>query len=439
MSTWQDVDRALDPSPVRALTGDFETVATQFQGFEQSATSVVAGFVNLTGGDTTIFEGKAAQAFIEALGAIADDMRDLPALAGSVAVIFRDHAGDLTGLQTEVDRALAVALTTKAERDVESQAVGSSTTALLSIRSQLDALRAGGADDTDPQVTQLTSQERTQEDQLSSARVRLAARTDDVRASVDEYHRFRDREESLNRSTAERIGAVDLRSMSDPSFFEAIWNWAGDALEGLVDFLEEFASDIAAMVDAALRGDWEEFFWRLNDVLHALVTIVGIALALLALIIPVGGLALAATVLGLVAFASSAGLAVAGTVNSETGRPMDWGTVAFEGIGLLAGFAIGGLVTRVGGTGGMSFSRVHQGTFLRRSVHGADGRFVTKGAATAFRTKELTSWVLGEVAGVPGELYDAQLEQSRGPFPMVRLAPPSSCSRGPRALLAPAA
>ena len=332
MSTWSDVDPSLEASPVRASSSDFTNAATHFQGVRNTTQDIVNSFSALTSGDTSEIEGKAAAALVGLLVDVADDMRDIPAVAGDISTIFSDHTRSLAGLKGEVDRALAVALTTRSEPDADQRSYDESRKAHQSIKSQIDSLRSHGTEETDPQLTSLRGRESYERNRKNAANGRLANSNGRLTSAKSGYHQFQSRESEINRATAARIRGVNLRSMADPSNLEKGMTALGKGIEGLKDFLAEGWSDLVAMLGAIyegiFEGNWGEFLWRLNDVLRALavvLTVVGFVLAVFG--IGFAFLAVAGLIIAGATLASSLLLYKSKAVNSETGRAMDWATV----------------------------------------------------------------------------------------------------------------
>lgn len=348
MSSWVDVHQSLGHSPVDASPDDFGAAANHFCNVRDNTRTVINQFSTLTGGDTTQFDGQAASAFVNALRGVAVDMRDVPDVADQIAWIFRDHQQALAALRTEVDRALAVAISTRSQRDAHSRELSQTSASLASIRSQLSSLRSSGADESDSQVTYLRSREMNTKVAVNGARARLTASEASLAGAVRQYHEFDAREHELNRRTADRLRSVHLGSMSDPSNAEKAAGWVGDRLKDIGGFTAELISDITALVSAALNGNWQEFMWRVNDVLRAIGTVLAV-LAIIAtiaiIVIATGGAAAPALLIAATYYltAASAGVAVltlassgllyAGQFeNSETGETMTKGTLVIDAV-----------------------------------------------------------------------------------------------------------
>jgi hypothetical protein len=411
--SWTQVNRGLAATPIRAFPDDFRQASMYFFDVERNIRTVVQQFQGLADGDISRFEGRAASAFVRALQDVAKDMQDLPGVANQIAGIFGDHARVLTDLRAEVDRALAAALTTKGQRDAAKRGTEAADNTLRSVKTQLDSLRNAGAQPDDPQLTYLHSRVTTASNEVGRKQATLRIADADLQRVVGQYKAFEDREGALNTATAAHLGKVNLKSPVDPSNLEKLAHWAEQGLGELGAFAKELISDLFALTSAFIDarffgGDWGEVLWRLNDVLHAVSTALGVvAVALTAAAVVLVGVGLAASVifppagvaiLGVAALAwRAAGVlgdvstvvtyAAAGTTallfatkskNSETGKAMGADTLVDDGRSavLTLGFARlnTGFDSRMGPNQVVHHWRTNP---LNYHISGEDGRFVT--------------------------------------------------------------
>jgi len=338
----------------------FDLAAAHFDSVQTNVVTVIDRFHTLTGGGAAEFQGHAADAFSTVLGDLADHLRDVPAVAGQISLVFREHAAELCVLRTRADQALARALTAHSQRSADQGRYDGSASALTSIRRQLEAMRATSTPD-DPQLRVLEDREGDAVQEVQSAQRQLSRSNDSVDASVREFHGFVADEDALDQRTADRLRHVDLHGLKNPGLLEKyVFRPLGALATGTLDSVVDFFSDLATMVTTL---DFDEFLWRLHDVLK----VVGAVLAIAAIFFP--ALAPLVLIVAVVTLGVSVALYVRGSTISETGERMSGWTVAGDAVSaVFAGVAM--RLVGVGARGVLTQVREADGTFASPLIRG---------------------------------------------------------------------
>lgn len=284
VTDWATIFPGFEPDPIRGVVSDHEHAAELARRAADATSEAQRIFREIRVGELTELKGAFAEAFVNLVGELDQQLADLTPVFDSLTGIFDRHADDLAALRQEASAALARA-TTRWNESHEAEAGHTAAAGVLaSIDRQLGRLRS--QPDSPELADQIEATERQRwrqagEVQWWSGQVSQAA--DDLEASRNEYRGLVDDESALIEHTCRAIRAVPLGSLKDPSgLLNSLRELAGAAWGFVTDVAEAAADLVGAVIDTVV-----EALTALVEVLAAVAAVVIDAL-LAALAVAIG-------------------------------------------------------------------------------------------------------------------------------------------------------
>jgi hypothetical protein len=319
---------------VEGVLATFEYATNKWQSIEDSARNLDNEFGQFASGvQNGNFAGNAADAFSELLTETRQAIGDLPSVAADFRTILSNHTEQLAALHTSARIAVARARANWSALHVAEANSDLATQRQKMLRSQIQQVQLSGDPVQQIEVTNLLDAEATAAGEAQSHLVSVSRAQAAVAADQASYNTIRDDETTLNDQTANALGAVDLRSLRDPSWIEKVGHSVGK-------FFTDFAQNVQDLIGAVARGDWTRALWELRDVVNSLLLVVGLVALVLAFVASGGTLAFlfaaAAFAGAAVMLAIDTTLFVGDSTHPETGQKIGIKDLVFDVIGVVA-------------------------------------------------------------------------------------------------------
>ncbi len=323
---WQDIFPYVTGDPVPATPAVFEELSLFFTQVGRDTEDIAIEFDKLTGDNTAVFEGQAAEAFKNLVEDLSKTLRKVSPGTDEAASRLALHATRLGEIRSSVNTALALANTRW-----QSLKTAESNAAAAEARHQRACRNDNFFTDlNDPLGEERQTTGPLRDNALSRFRVceqTVATAEADLALSRTAWFDLEAEYGTLDSETDRWLNDIRLGDMSDPSLLSQV----GSGLIGFVGFVAGemygFVESVVKMVDAALDGRWADAFYHLSDGLGHFLTLAGIA-GLFLSFTPFGA--------GLILIAAGAkllidsGLMMSGETHPETGESITWGDLAWD-------------------------------------------------------------------------------------------------------------